>query len=99
MPVFIAAIGGMLINIVGTLAGRVLVGLGVSVVTYTGLASSLAWMKAQALASFSGLPADAVSLMSFLNVGTCISIVTSAIAARALINGVSGDTFKRWVLR
>lgn len=99
MPVFIAAIGGMLINIVGTLAGRVLVGLGIGVVTYTGMSSSLDWLKAGALSALSGMPAEAVQLVGFLKVGTCISIVTSAIAARALINGVSGDSFKRWVLK
>lgn len=99
MPVFIAAIGGMLINIVGHLAGRVLVALGIGVITYTGLSASLDWMKAQALASFAGMPAEAVQLAAFLKVGTCISIVSSAMAARMLINGMQGDTFKRWVLK
>ena len=56
MPVFIAAIGGMLINLVGTLAGRVLIALGISVVTYTGVSSSLDWMKAGALTALGGLP-------------------------------------------
>lgn len=99
MPVFIAAIGGMLINIVGHLAGRVLVALGIGVITYTGLSASLDWMKAQALGSFAGMPAEAVQLAAFLKVGTCISIVSSAMAARMLINGMQGDTFKRWVLK
>jgi len=99
MPVFVAAIGGMLINLVGTLAGRVLIALGIGVVTYTGLSTSLDWLKGQALAAFGGMPAEAVQLAAFLQVGTCISIVTSAIAARALINGISGDSFKRWVLK
>ncbi len=99
MPVFIAAIGGMLINIVGTLAGRVLVALGIGVVTYTGLNASMDWLKAQALTSLQGMPADVVSLIAWLKVGQCISIVTSAIAARALISGMQGDTFKRWVLK
>jgi len=99
MPVFIAAIGGMLINIVGHLAGRVLVALGIGVITYTGLSSSLDWIKAQALGALSGMPAEAVQLAGFLKVGTCISIVTSAIAARMLINGMQGDTVKRWVLK
>ena len=43
MPVFVAAIGGMLINLVGTLAGRVLVALGISVITYTGMSASIDW--------------------------------------------------------
>ncbi|MBS1771202.1 MAG: DUF2523 domain-containing protein [Acidobacteria bacterium] len=99
MPVFIAALGGMFINIVGTLAGRVLVALGIGVITYTGVATTLDWLKAGALSSLSGMPAEAVQLAGFLKVGTCISIVTSAMAARALIDGLSGDTFKRWVLK
>lgn len=99
MPVFIAAFGGMLINLVGTLAGRVLIGLGIGVVTYTGMQTSLDWLKMSALSALNGMPAEAVQLIAFFKVGTCISIVTSAILARQLINGISGDTFKRWVLK
>lgn len=99
MPIFIAAIGGMLINLVGTLAGRVLIALGISVVTYTGVSSSLDWLKAGAISALSGLPADLFGLIGFMKVGVCISIITSAIAARAVISGVSGDTFKKWVLK
>ena len=99
MPVFIAAIGGMLINLVGTLAGRVLIALGISVVTYTGVTTSLDWMKAGALAALSGLPADMLGLIAFMKVGVCISIITSAIAARAVVSGISGDSFKKWVMK
>ena len=99
MPVFIAAIGGMLISLVGSLVGRVLIALGISVITYTGLSASLDWMLSQAIAAFSGLPADIFSLLAYMKIGVCISIVTSAISARMLINGISGDTFKRWVLK
>ncbi|ODS92291.1 MAG: cobalt ABC transporter permease [Comamonas sp. SCN 65-56] len=99
MPVFIAAIGGALISLVGTLVGRVLIALGISVVTFTGLSTSLDWMTAQAITAFSGLPAEMFSLIAYMKVGVCISIVTSAISARMLINGISGDTFKRWVLK
>lgn len=99
MPVFIAAIGGMLINIVGHLAGRVLVGLGIAVITYEGMNITLNWLKDQAVRSFNGLPSEVFSLVSWLQVGTCISIITSAITVRLLITGIQGDTFKRWVLK
>lgn len=97
MPVFVAAIGGMLINLVGTLAGRVLVALGIGVITYTGVGASLNFLKGQAVSSFSGLPAEMLSIIGIMKVGVCISIITSAITARLLLNGLSGDTFKRWV--
>lgn len=99
MPVFIAAIGGMLINIVGTLAGRVLIGLGIGVITYTGMNTTMEFLKTGALGAMSGMGPEVVSLISFLKVGVCISIITSAIATRVIINGLTGDTFKRWVLK
>lgn len=99
MPMFVAAIGGMLINLVGTLAGRILIALGISVVTYTGVSTSLDWLKSGAVSALGGLPADMLSLIAFMKVGVCISIITSAIAARAIINGISGDSFKKWVLK
>lgn len=99
MPVFIAAIGGMLINLVGTLAGRVLVALGISVVTYTGMSASIDALKAQAVGAFGGLPVEVMGMLSTMRVGQCISIVTSAILARMVVNGLGGDTFKKWVLK
>lgn len=97
MPVFIAAIGGMLINLVGTLVGRVLIALGISVITYTGISATLDFLKAQAIGAFVGLPPEVFGLLGILRVGQCISIVTSAIAAKMVIDGVTGDTFKKWV--
>lgn len=99
MPAFIAMIGGMLLQVVGSLAGRVLVALGVGVVTYTGTSATLEWAKTQALASIGLLPPEVVGMLAVMKVGVCISIVTSAIAARALINGIGSDTFKRWVIK
>lgn len=97
MPVFIAALGGMLINLVGTLVGRVLIALGISVVTYTGVNASLEALKMQAISSFAALPPEVYSMLAMMRVGQCISIITSAIAARMLLDGLTGDTFKRWV--
>lgn len=97
MPVFIAAIGGMLINLVGTLVGRVMVALSISVVTYTGISASLDAIKAQAISSFSALPPEMMSIITMMKVGQCISIVSSAIVVRLVLNGLTGDTFKAWV--
>ena len=99
MPVFIAAIGGVLINLVGSLVGRALIALGLSVVTYTGMSTSLTWMKQQAINAVGGLPVEVAMLLSYMKVGVALSIVTSAILARMVINGISGDTFKKWVLK
>lgn len=97
MPAFLAALLGGLINIASTLTGRVLVALGLGVASYTGLAASLGWLKTQAVASLNGLPVQLVQLISYLGVGQCISIISSAVLVRAAINGLQSDTMKRWV--
>lgn len=99
MPVFIAAIGGMLINLVGTLVGRILIALGMSVITYTGMSASLDMLTSQAVSSFAALPPEVFSMLAAMKVGVSISIVTSAIAARMLLDGLQSDTFKRWALK
>ncbi len=99
MPVFIAAIGGMLLNLVGSLVGRVLLALGLSVVTYTGVDASLTWLKDQAVLSAAALPAELLGLLVFLKVGECISVITSAVAVRMLWQGLSGGSLKSWILK
>jgi len=87
----------MLINLVGTLAGRVLIALGIGVATFTGVNASLTWLKDQAVSSIASLPPEVMGMLGTMKVGVAISIVTSAITARLILNGLSGDTFKRWV--
>lgn len=90
MPIFLAALGGMLINVAGSLVGQVLISLGISVVTYTGVSSVLDTLKSNALSAFSGLPADMVSLLAYLKVGVSMSIITSAVAVRMTLSGMTG---------
>lgn len=97
MPLLIAAIGGMLINLVGTMVGRVLIALGISVITYSGLSITLDWMKTQAVSALGGLPSEVIGMLSTMKVGVAISIVTSALLARQVLNGLTGDTMKKWV--
>lgn len=99
MPVFIAAIGGMLLNITSSIVGRVFVALGLAVVTYTGLSVTTDQLTSLLDQSLSGLPADILGMLGYMKVGVAINIILSAIAARMLINSMSSDTFKRWVLK
>jgi hypothetical protein len=99
MPAILWALGTLLVNIAGSVAGKVLIGLGIGVVTYSGVNASLGFLKGQAVAAFQQLPPEVFGMLGTLRVGQCISIVTSAIVARSVINGVQSDTFKRWVTK
>jgi len=89
MPPFVAALLGGLINIAATLAGRVLVALGFAAVTYTGLSTTLDWLKAQAVSAMQGLPADVVAMLGYMQVGVAMSIIASALATRLVLEGLS----------
>ena len=99
MPAFIAMLLGGLIQICGSLVGRVLVSLGISVVTYTGMSVSINYLKGQAVSAALGLPADVVGMLSIMRVGTAISIIFSSMLARLVITGLTGDGIKKWVTK
>ena len=99
MPVFLASLLGGLISISGSIAGRVLLALGISVLTYTGTNAALDFLKGQAIAALSGLPFQVLGMLATMKVGQCLSIVFSAIVARQVQQGLSGDSIKKWVLK
>lgn len=99
MPAFLWALGSLLVRLTGSIAGRALIALGIGVVTYTGMNTSLTWLKTQAVSSIQSLPTEVLGMLSTMKVGQCISIVTSAMVARMVVNGVQSDTFKRWVIK
>ena len=55
-----------------------------------GVDTALDRLKADALSAFSGLPGDLVALLSYLKVGVAISIITSAVAVRLSLAGMTG---------
>lgn len=99
MSVIASVIWGAFLNIIGSVVGRALVALGLGVVTFTGMNALLDWMRDQAVSSILQLDPQVVQLLGVLKVGTFISIISSAVAVRLLLNGVQSGTFKRWVLK
>ena len=99
MPAFFYALWGALLPILGTMVGRVLLSLGIGYATYTGIDASISWAKAQFLSGLSGLPAAAVGLIGVLQVGTCVSMLLSAVVARMVFNGLASGAMKRMVVK
>lgn len=99
LPAIAAAAIGGLISVTGTLAGRVLVALGVGVVTYTGVQAGIDSLLANLDSAIAGVPADILGLLGFMRVGQALNIIISAMSARMLLNGLTGDTIKKWVLK
>lgn len=99
LPVIAAAAIGGLISVTGTIVGRVLVALGVGVVTYTGVQAGIDSLLSNLDSAIAGVPADILGLLGFMRVGQALNIIISAMSARMLLNGLTGDTIKKWVLK
>lgn len=99
MPAFIAMLWGALVTLTGSLAGRVLIALGLSVVTYTGVSASLDFLKSQAITAMGGAGSQVLGMLGVMKVGECISILFSAMLTRQIGQGLTSDSVKRWVLK
>lgn len=99
MPAIVAMLLGGFINIVGTMAGRVLVALGIGIVTYTGMNALVGQLSNSIVLAFSALPSGVLDIVYALKLGQAIGIIMSATSARLVLNGVTSDGFKRFVLR
>ena len=97
MPWLGALFAGAFLNIVGSLVGRVLSALAIGVVAYTGLNASMTWLKTGAVSALLGLPPQVVGILSLMQVGSCISMVFSAMLIRFTLQGMQSDTIKSWV--
>lgn len=85
------------IDVLGSLVGRVMLAAGIGVVSYFGMDTSLAFFKSGVIASFSSLPSSIVGLLGLMNVGSCISMVFSAMVMRMAFSGMTSGAVKRFV--
>ena len=97
MPIFLAALIGALVDVAGTLVGRVLVSLGIGYATYSGVDTSVGWAKSQVLGAIGGLPGAAIQIAGMLHLGSVISIMCSALLVRLTMQGLTGGTLKKMI--
>jgi hypothetical protein len=84
-----AALGELLTGLLGGLLARVLIGAGMGVVTYGVLNTAVAAGLNAMVSQFSGMPADMLNLLLLSGVGQGLSIIGSAMTARAAMRAAS----------
>lgn len=99
MQIFIAALIGALIQAAGSLVGRILLSLGIGYAVYSGVDTSIAWAKSQVVQHIGALGSQVVATAGALQVGRIISIITSALTTRLLIQGMTGGALKKMVVK
>lgn len=98
MPFIYSLLGG-LITLAGTIVGRALIYLGISIATVTGISSSLDFAVSYIDSGWDALPTQAYQILSALRVSTDLGILVGAYTAKFALNGISSDSFSFWVMR
>lgn len=82
-------------TIVGPLAAKILTSLGIGAVTYVGITALLSTVRAYALSSITGMPADVLMLAGLIKLDVAVNIMLSAVTARAVLAGMNRSTGKK----
>jgi hypothetical protein len=90
MPIFIASVAWWSSMLPGHVAGRVLVAMGLTLFSYTGVDTVLGKLKADAILRSWVCPLIWLRCSAYMKVGVCISIIASAVAVRMGFSGLGG---------
>lgn len=98
MPTFLVWLLGALGPVLMSTVGRVLLALGVGVVTFGGVDLALDQFRTKVFTELGGLPGVMLDVLSLLRVDQAVLTVFSALMATVAIRGLSGAVSK-WVVK
>lgn len=75
-------IAAWLMSIAGPIITRVLIQLGVGIVSYAAVSTAVATLINQAKSSYLGMPADVLSILAMSGANDAMGIIVAAISAR-----------------
>lgn len=100
MPWIISVLLGGLIQIVGSLVGRVIVALGFGFVEYVGVSALIDQIKLDAQGYINAVGAsDLAAWAGFFRIDVHLSIIISAVGVKVLLSALTGDKVRRLVQR
>ena len=100
MPWIISVLLGGLIQIVGSLVGRVIVALGFGFVEYVGVSALIDQIKADARGYIDAVGASSLAAWAgFFRIDVHLSIIISAVGVKVLLSALTGDKVRRLVQR
>lgn len=98
MP-FLYALAGLLVNIAGSLVGRVLLALGVGYVTYSGADKSIQWIFQMIKDNINAMPPEIIQVIGFFWIDKAVSLIFSAITAALVIKMAGSDTITKMIIK
>lgn len=98
MPLLMA-LGGLLLRIVGPMAARVLLSLGMGYVTYSGFDLAVGFLLDHIKSDMGSMPAEVASLLGFLWVDKAIGLIFSAYSAAMTVKLAGGTKLTKLITK
>jgi hypothetical protein len=99
MPALLWSLGGLLLNLTASVAGRALLALGMGYVTYKGFDTGVSWLLQQIKDNINGLPVEIIQFLAFLWVDKAIGMIFSAYTAASVIRMAGGTSITKLVTK
>lgn len=98
MPMIVSWILAGLIQVAGSLVGRVLLALGFGFVEYVGFSALIDNIKSQASSLIGAVGSSELAAWAgFFRIDVHLSIILSAIGVKVMLNALGGDKIRRLV--
>jgi hypothetical protein len=99
MPLILAWLLGGLVSIAGSLLGRILIGLGVGYVAYTGITSGLTYLSNLIQSNVNSAGVLVVQALGLVQFDVVVGIIFGAVTAKFVLNGLAGGAVKKMTLK
>lgn len=98
MPLILALIGA-LVRAVGPIASQVMLALGFSFISYSGIDLAVNEMKDAAMSSLNGNGALFIQFVGVFQIGTAINMIASAYVGRTILQGITGGKLTKMITK
>ena len=98
-PLWIATLLGALLQLAGSLVGRILISLGFGYAAFKGVDVLFTWIGQGIRSNLSGLPVGIAGMIGALKIDVAVNILLSSIPMRLTLSGLQGGTFKKLVMK
>lgn len=99
IPVVIAGAVAALASVAGSMAGRVMLALGMQLVTYGGLTVLLNQALSYATLNLDGFSGVGAQIIAAWRIHECLSILAGAVAVRMTLGGLTNGSLTKLVFR
>lgn len=99
MPAILAMFIGMLASAASSIAGRVLLFMGIGFISYKGMDKLITKVFEYSMANFDTLPATIIGIMGLMKVDVMIAIFTSGVFSSMIMSGLTGGVLTKMITK